>query len=290
MIVVVGDIVTDVLAVLDTELAYGSDTPASIRFTGGGQAANTAAWLASLGATVTLVGSVGDDQPGRDRLAELEAAGVLTSVDVHSGVGTGSVIVLAHGEERTMISDRGANLLLDTARLESAVAAGATHVHVSGYTLFDPACRASGLRALELGRAGGLTTSVDAASAAPLRLVASDFLIWVRGVDLLFANAMEASVLTSPGDPEHQAGDLARSTGGAVVLKLGSGGAVWADDAGGRREHGIPVPVVDATGAGDAFAAGVLDAWTRGADVASTLSAGCGLGAKAVRLIGARPL
>ncbi|MFD0823498.1 PfkB family carbohydrate kinase, partial [Micromonospora zhanjiangensis] len=58
-IVVVGDVVTDVLAVLAGPLVTGSDTRADIRLTGGGQAANTAAWLARLGAPVTLVGAVG---------------------------------------------------------------------------------------------------------------------------------------------------------------------------------------------------------------------------------------
>jgi sugar/nucleoside kinase (ribokinase family) len=136
----------------------------------------------------------------------------------------------------------------------------------------------------------GLTTSGDAASAAPLGTVADEFTAWVNGVDILLANAMEATILAGPGEPARQAADVARRTGGAVVIKLGPGGALWADDAGVRRERGTSVPVVDATGAGDAFAAGLLAAWTDGAEVANALSAGCKLGAKAVGLIGARPV
>ena len=63
-IIVVGDIVTDIVAVLAGQIASGSDTPASILATGGGAGANTAAWLAAAGVDVTLCGVIGDDLPG----------------------------------------------------------------------------------------------------------------------------------------------------------------------------------------------------------------------------------
>src|SRR5207244_1592017 len=110
MIITVGDLVTDVLAVLRAPLALGSDAPATVHVSGGGQAANTSAWLAWLGVPVTFVGAVGDDQAGHDRLAELHAVGVRTQVSVRPGATTGSIVVLTYEGERTMISDRGANL------------------------------------------------------------------------------------------------------------------------------------------------------------------------------------
>ncbi len=73
-IVVVGDVITDVVATLHTPLATGSDTPARIRVTGGGQAANTAAWLAAAATPVTLVGVVGDGS-GRHRPHRRSCAG-----------------------------------------------------------------------------------------------------------------------------------------------------------------------------------------------------------------------
>ncbi|TDE09258.1 carbohydrate kinase family protein [Jiangella asiatica] len=290
MIVTVGDVATDVLAVLAADLAPGSDTPATVRVAGGGQGANTAAWLAAAGAAVTFVGAVGDDGPGRDRVAELRAAGVRVQVSVSPDAGTGSVVVLVRDGERTMISDRGANDRLDPRVAATAVAAaaddGARHLHLSGYTLFDDGSRPAGLAALRQARDSGLTTSVDAASAAPLRAAGPDFLTWVDGVDLLFANADEADVLAdSAGTPAA----MATAAGGAVVVKLGADGAVWADGDGVRRVRARPAAVVDSTGAGDAFAAGLLTAWVAGADVPEALAAGCRLGAVAVGATGARP-
>lgn len=288
MIITVGDLVTDVLAVLRAPLATGSDTPATVHVSGGGQAANTAAWLAWLGQPVTFVGAVGDDQAGQDRLAELHAAGVLTQVSVRPGASTGSIVVLTYQSERTMISDRGANLLLAPSDVDAAIALGANHLHLSGYTLLDQASRPAGRAALASARAAGLTTSVDAASAAPLT-AHPGFLDWIHDVDLLIANADEAHALAGYGDPGERAAKLAYGIGGAAVVKLGAHGALWAGPEGLVHMPVEPVHVVDATGAGDAFAAGLLAAWSAGADVRAALNEGCRLGAHAVGLVGARP-
>jgi ribokinase len=290
-VIVVGDLVTDVLVAHAGPIEAGSDTAASITVGGGGQAANTAAWLAHIGHPVTLVAAVGDDLAGRERVAELAAAGVRCAVRAHPGVPTGSVVVLSGAGERTMITDRGASLLLDPAGTAAAIdASGAAHLHLSGYPLLHDDSRGAGLTALAAASANGLTTSVDAASAAPLRLAGRErFLTWVRDADLLLCNADEADVLAGPGEAADQAAGLT-AWAANVVVKRGAAGAVWAS-------RGAPaaswqpeaVPVIDPTGAGDAFAAGLLAAWSSGAEPASALAAGCALGAAAVSRIGARP-
>ncbi|GAA2187689.1 carbohydrate kinase family protein [Micromonospora lupini] len=291
-VVVVGDVITDVVAVLSGPLATGSDTGAEISFGGGGQAANTAAWIAAQGVTVTLVGAVGDDDAGRDRVAELDHAGVDCAVERVVGAATGTVIVLASDGERTMVTSRGANLALSAEHVEKALAAvpDAGHLHLSAYTLLDAGSRGAGLRALAAARERGLTTSVDAASAAPLRRVgARTFLGWVRDVDLLLVNADEATVLAGGLDPAAQ-GRALSATARRVVVKRGAAGAVWVDRttpvcaAAARR-----VAVVDVTGAGDAFAAGLLTAWLAGASPTAALSRATDLGALAVSTAGARP-
>ncbi|MFG1951293.1 carbohydrate kinase family protein [Micromonospora sp. NPDC048830] len=291
-IVVVGDLITDVVAVLGAPLATGSDTPATIRVSGGGQAANTAAWLAAQGAAVTMVGAVGDDDAGRDRVAELERVGVDCAIERHPGCATGTVIVLTGDGERTMVTERGANLRLTAGHVEAALAGApaARHLHLSAYPLLDAGSREAGLRALAAARGAGLTTSVDAASAAPLRRVgAAAFLSWVRDVDLLLVNADEAAVLAGGLDPAAQARALSAAAR-RVVVKRGAAGAVWADRAAtlsvapARR-----VAVVDVTGAGDAFAAGLLTAWLDGAEPRAALGRAGDLGALAVSMVGARP-
>jgi sugar/nucleoside kinase (ribokinase family) len=292
-VIVAGDIATDILAVYSGQLATGSDTAARIQVTPGGSAANTAAWLAGTGRPVTLAGVVGADPAGGQRLAELTAAGVECAVRVQPGAPTGSVVVLSQSQERTMLCDRGANAHLSTADIDRALAGagGAVHLHLSGYVLFDTGSRPAGRHALAGAARRALTTSVDAASAGPLRRVGgSAFLDWVRGADLLLANLDEArALLGRDGPAEALAARLAAEVGRAVV-KAGPAGAVWAErDRPPVRVPAEPAVPADPTGAGDAFAAGLLDAWLAGRDPAGALRAGAVLGARAVSAPGGRP-
>jgi sugar/nucleoside kinase (ribokinase family) len=301
-VLVVGDLVTDVLAIHSTPLAPGSDTPAQVTMRGGGSGANTAAWLAALGVPVVFVGVVGTDGAGTTRVAELTTAGVRTVVRATGHAATGTVVVLSHGDERTFLCDRGANLWLTPDDIDAGLAAGARHLHLSGYPLLDARSRPAGLHALAAATAAGLTTSVDAASAAPLRAVgAAAFLSCVRGADLLLANADEARVLAGDGTPEMVAERLAASFPHAVV-KCGAAGAIWASASGllvsgpavSRSAVSGPVSsatgVAEPTGAGDAFAAGLLASWLCGGSPADALRAGATAGAAAVGVVGGRPV
>jgi ribokinase len=164
--------------------------------------------------------------------------------------------------------------------------ADAGHLHLSGYPLLDAASRPGALAALAAARRRGLTTSVDAASAEPLRRAGVPaFRTWVRGVDLLLCNADEAGVLAGA-----EGARSLTAVAATVVVKRGARGAVWYGA--GDREWSVagdPVPVIDPTGAGDAFAAGLLAAWCAGADPQAALAAGAVLGAAAVTRVGARP-
>jgi sugar/nucleoside kinase (ribokinase family) len=72
-------------------------------------------------------------------------------------------------------------------------------------------------------------------------------------------------------------------------VTLGADGALWTDGAEVVRAPATPAEVVDTTGAGDAFAAGLLAARLGGAEPAEALAAGCALAARAVATRGARP-
>jgi ribokinase len=289
-VLVVGDIATDVLAVHSGPVAVGTDTPARISLTGGGSAANLAAWLAGQGVPVTLAAVVGDDAAGTARLAELAGYGVRCAVRRSTEAPTGTVVVLSAGGDRSMLCDRGANLLLSPADVAGAWTGDVAHVHVSGYALLDPGPRPAARHALALATARAVSTSVDAASMAPIR-GAAGFLGWVRGTDLLLANLDEARALL--GQPSGSGTDLAPRLleyAGRAVVTCGSGGAVWASrESGVVREPAHAVRVLDPTGAGDAFAAGLLAAWLAGADPATALRAGAALGARAVGQLGGRP-
>lgn len=284
-IVCLGDVMVDVLARLPGPLAVGSDTPAPITFRPGGSAANAACWLASLGSPVLFAGRVGNDPAGRDAVAALHAAGVRTRVSVDPVLPTGACIVLIGPDgERTMIPSAGANAALvpdDFAGLLGAE----DHLHLSGYSLLNEGSRPAALAALEQARTVGASISVDAASAAPIRTVGAAALLgWLPAGTLLIANADELAALTERNDPAELVG---RSL--TVVVKDGPDGARIADERGVRRIATTPVPVVDSTGAGDAFAAGLLAARRLGAELDQAVRQGNRVAARALGVLGGRP-
>ncbi len=285
-VVVVGDVMVDVVTRLSGPVAPGSDSPARIAFEGGGQAANTAAWLAVAGAPVSLVARVGEDAAGRSAVAELAALGVDTRVAVDDERPTGTCVVLVAADgERTMFPDAGANGALAPDDLSGDLLKPGSHLHVAGYALLRDGSREAALSAVERAGAAGMSVSVDPSSAAllsdgPARLG--------TGVDLLVPNALEARALTGLDDPVDAARALAASFP-EVVVTLGERGALWTDGADLVRVEAEPATVVDTTGAGDAFAAGLLAGRVRGAGAPAALSAGCALAARAVATPGARP-
>ncbi len=285
-IVVLGDVMVDVVARLSGPLAPGSDAPAVIRFHGGGSAANTAAWLAEAGAEPVLVGRVGDDERGRGAREELAAAGVEARLAADPELPTGTCIVLvAPDGERTMAPDAGANDGLSDADLPDDLLVAGGHLHVAGYALLRRGSRPAARSAISRALGRGMTVSVDPSSAA---LLSPDFLDHAEGAGLLLPNEDEARMLSGEADPERAARVLTARFG-EVIVTLAAEGALWTDGHDNAHGEAIPVEVVDSTGAGDAFAAGLLAARLDGASPAEALAAGARLAARAVAGPGGRP-
>ena len=288
-VVVVGDVNTDVVVVLAGEPATGSDRPATIRSRGGGAGANVAVHLARLGVDVLLAGCTGDDPAADGLRAELAAAGVRTALRTVAGAATGTIVSLVEpGGQRSMLADRGANLALQPADVPRLPTGG--HLHLSGYTLLDPGPRAAGLAALAAAVGAGCTVSVDPSSAGPLRRHGvRRWLEDTAAATLLLPNAEEARLLTGCADPVDAARALAERHP-VVAVTLGAEGAVWASGSTLVSRPAHPTDVVDTTGAGDAFAAGLLAAWLADRDLApaAALDAGLALAAEVVRRPGAR--
>jgi sugar/nucleoside kinase (ribokinase family) len=302
--VVVGELMTDVVASLPGPLREGTDTPADVLVVGGGAGANTAAWLAHDGNPTTFVARLGDDLLGRAARTELESVGVTCRVAVDRTRPTGTCVVLVGADgERTMIPDTGANAGLTPHDLPDELFAAGRHLHVSGYTLMVDGSRMAGLAALDSARLRGMTRSVDVASAGPLADTGVErFLGWVSGVDVLFANESEAAFLAglpvpSPDadladclDAATEAADVLAPHVGTVVIKLGARGAcARGPDGAVVHAPGIAVDVVDTTGAGDAFAAGFLSGWCARVGDREALDLGNRSAVRVVARMGARP-
>lgn len=290
-VLVVGDLLTDVLVLAGEHRSPRSDAHATVVQRGGGSAANVAAWLAWSGVPTVFAGRVGADPYGELACRVLTASGVTVRAVRDPARPTGTCVVLVEvGGDRDMFVDPGASGALDLADLPDP--SGFGWVHLSGYPLLHPGSQAAAVGLLRAATAAGIPVSVDPASAAPLRaLGAARFTELIAGVAAVFPNADEAAVLTGHVDPAAAAAALL-PIADAVVVTLGADGARYADRWGGlvRTAAAVPPgPVLDPTGAGDAFVAGWLTCRLAGDDPARCLAGGARLGALAVTLTGGRP-
>lgn len=299
-VVVVGDVVNDVVVRARGPVQVGSDTESDIRRTQGGSGANQAAWLATLGVPVRFYGRVGESDAHAHATA-LRAVGVDAHLAVDPLHETGNIVALvAPDGERSMFTDRGANHHLDARDLPEDLR-GVTHLHVSGYSLFDEPARAGVVDLMERARQRSVPVSCDPSSESGLVTMGVDqFLSCTRGVTTIFPNAPEALLLagdrarqreTSQATREEEAARALTHHYPTVVVKLGAQGALAAVQGGDvvrvRAPNGR---VVDTTGAGDAFCAGYLAALVGGASVEHALDQGVQTAARAIGHLGARPV
>jgi len=172
------------------------------------------------------------------------------------------VIMVAPDGERTMLTDRGANLRLRRADVPVRLFSGAAALHLTGYTFCEPPLLEVALWLLGQARDRGLAVTIDPGSAAFLdRMEPAAFLRCTEGAAVCFPNRDEAAVLTGEAEPLAMAARLTRYYG-AVVVKLGAAGCVLAVP----REApvlvaGHPVRAIDTTGAGDAFCGAFMSRW-----------------------------
>jgi sugar/nucleoside kinase (ribokinase family) len=227
----------------------GDDVRARTRTGAGGQAANVAAWAASLGAEARCIAKRGVDATGELVARDLAARGVeLVGPAAEGPTGVVVSIVGADGD-RSMASDRGVAPTLAPEELDGAWLA-CDVLHLSGYALLREPLSAAALLATRLARGRGARVSVDVASWTQIRAygpVQFRDLLDTIAPDVLFATEAEWEMLGG-----------AYLTAPTGVIKRGARGCTVVTADARLDLAPLETDVVDATGAGDALAAGFL--------------------------------
>jgi sugar/nucleoside kinase (ribokinase family) len=260
----------------------------------GGSAANTAACLASLGASVRFVGKVADDDLGKVFTEDIRAAGVQydTRPGGSDGPATGRCLVLVTPDaEKTMCTDLGAGATIDPADLHLEAIAAAEVLYMEGYLVGPGATTATVDHAVAAARAAGTRVAFSASDPGWVELQRDALVALLDRVDILFANEPEALGLTGEHDLD-KAVDALVAKVGTVAVTLGADGCVIASQDGSRvRVPAAPVrTVVDSTGAGDSFAAGFLYGLVQDLGPETSARLGALAAAEIVSHLGARPL
>jgi sugar/nucleoside kinase (ribokinase family) len=227
----------------------------------GGCAANTAVSLAKLGVSVSVAGKVGSDLFGDVVERDLRARGVRTEpLQRSSSFGTSKTVILpVIDQDRRYIHTIGANADFTSGDIDVLLAAEAQVFALGGYFVL-PAWSALGSAALLASlKQRGVRTVLDVvvpASDHPPTL--DDLRPVLPYVDVFTPNNVEAAMLTGETDPARQARLFLDAGCAVVAITRGSEGALLMSASETLEMPAIPVEVVDMSGAGDAFVAGLV--------------------------------
>jgi fructokinase len=258
----------------------------------GGSAGNTCAVAAMMGARVAYIGQVADDQLGQVFRHDIATVGVhFPTPPLVGGAPTARCLILVTPDgQRTMNTFLGACVTLGEDSVDAALVADAAVTYLEGY-LFDPpaaqaAFRKAAAAAHDAGRMVALSLSdafcVDRHRDAFRALVADH-------VDILFANETEIASLYEE-QSWAAAAERARGDVALAVLTRGADGSTILRGAETVTIAPVATDVVDTTGAGDAYAAGFLAAYTAGKPLEACGHAASVAAAAVIAQYGARPL
>ena len=258
----------------------------------GGSAANTAVGVASFGGRAGFVGKVRDDQLGAVFAHDIRASGVaFDAPPAPSGPPTGRCLVLITPDaQRTMSTFLGTAGLLGPDDVDADTVASARYTFVEGYLWEEGSAKAAILRAAELAHAASRHVAFTTSDSFCVDRNRAEFRDLIRGsVDILFANEAEATSLYETDDFDEVI-ELVRKDVDLAALTLGPRGSVLVTADRLEEIEAAPVEeVIDTTGAGDLYAAGVLYGLAAGHDLAVTGQLGSIAAGEIISHVGARP-
>ena len=259
--------------------------PMGVQLVAGGSAANTVTGTAIFGMKSGFIGKVGDDDLGHLFNSDQAQYGIDSILlKGKNSSGKSMVFITAPNAERTFAVYLGAALELVPEDLKPEWFEGYDYFHIEGYLVQNQSLMR---RAVELAKAAGCKISIDMAS---YNVVESNFAflhdIVENYVDIVFANETEAKSFTGM-KPREALDEIARHCEIAVV-KVGKDGSMVKR---GEEYHFIeawPAEPVDATGAGDTYAAGFLYAHSLGMPLKVCGEIGSIIAAKVVEVVGTK--
>jgi len=285
------------MTLIDLETAHAvQELMTAPRFVSGGSVANTTAGIAVLGGTSGFVGAVADDEVGRTYAENLRAAGVefephLSESAAGDGLGTGRCMVLITDDaDRTMGTYLGAAATLSPEGVPTSFVARASIVLLEGYLWDVPAAKEAMRHAAATAHAADGSVALSLSDPFCVERHQREFLdLLLDDVDVLLGNEEEITMLFGVSSYE-DALAAAEETGLLVVMTRGTRGATVLTARGPEEVPAAPVAhVVDTTGAGDLFAAGLLFGLTHGMGPVESTRLGGVCAAEVISHTGARP-
>jgi sugar/nucleoside kinase (ribokinase family) len=299
-VVVLGDANVDMVIRLPDRAPGQVDlTGSEPQLYGGGSAANVAVGLARLGASVTFIGSVGDDGFGRWLADDFAREGVDTRglIAIHDAFTPMVIALIEPAGERMVVvwpPERGADLRLRPQDVDPVWMADTAWLHTTGMCLRASPVRETVLHGMALAREMGAVVSLDLNLRVELWGLDGETRETLEPAidlsDVVLGSGPEEIVPVAGVDDVESAARSLSDGQRLVVARLGSDGALAAGPQPREAYHvpAFPTPIVDTLGAGDAFDAGFVAARLAGCDTREALRWGNAAAALKIARPGAR--
>ncbi len=291
-ILVVGNVTLDIICkTVDDVPRYDSITFQDAAVTPGGCASNVAIGLAQLGENPFLVACLGDDQSAEFLMDTWKEQGVDSRyIKRIPGKGTGVSVGLVDSDfQPRFIHTSGANAELKPALLRQEIfqELEVGYLHISGYFVLPGLLEPGFAEKLAMIQKSGVFISLDVVRSPAMKY--PEFLKSVLPhLNVFMCNQQEAEIISGIADPARAARAFQDWGASAVIIKLGAEGCFLVTPEKGIQIPGIQVEsVVDTTGAGDAFAAGLLSGLKKGLGLEEACQVGVQQGAKTTGFLGA---
>ncbi|AEQ50227.1 carbohydrate kinase family protein [Pelagibacterium halotolerans] len=248
----------------------------------GGGAFIAAAHLIQLGRPAALLASYGTDPLSEVLAPQLETSGIdLGFIERRADAGPQVTVVMTGAEDRAFLSCRAGRSI--PAQFANALTwERAALLHIAEYaTLADQPDLVS------QAKAAGLAVALDPSWDETL-ISKPGLLEACTGVDIFLPNAEEAIAITGKPDVT-EALEVLTAYFPVVAIKCGGAGGLLGAGTIRLSARAPKVHVVDTTGAGDAFNAGLIDAYLAGRPLGDCLDAGIAAGSLSVQSIGGAP-
>ena len=259
----------------------------------GGSAANTIVGVASFGGRAAFVGKVKDDQLGKVFAHDIRAVGVTfdTKAAADGPATARCYIMVTPDGERTMNTFLGAAQNLTPNDIDANAVSAASITYLEGYLWDPPQAKEAFRKAAQIAHGADRMVALTLSDAFCVGRYRDEFLNLMRtgAVDLIFANESELKSLYETSDFDAGIAALRNDVKLAVVTRSEKGCVVVSRD-GNEAVAAAPIDrLVDATGAGDLFAAGFLTGLARGQDHRNSARLGAIAAAEVIQHLGARP-
>lgn len=256
----------------------------------GGSAANAMrvyAWLSnSRHATPVYTGAIGEDERGNEFESLLTRAGVACRLARVTSPTGGSVIYITPDKERTMFTALGACLELEPHHIDQQALETCSRVHVTGYVWDAPSGQDAAMTAIRAGRDRGVPVSFDVSDVLVADRHRADFFDVLSGsIETLFANESELASLAETDDLDLMV-ERCRGLAECLVIKRGALGCRVVEAESVTDVAGVPVEVVDTSGAGDTVAGAYLYAREEGYSPVQAARFGNYVASRVVQVIG----